>query len=182
MWHWSSYILSCLSTWVIRGLCSGAHQNLQIHCYKILSPVFAPLIAKLVFKEYQIIKYFTLKQFTYLFPISSSWLWTCIHCWHLHWQQTIVNLTTFSSLVALMTIYSATSDSWNVRLMILFLVMSVFFLYLCFDKFFKYRIIEAWQQMICGQSWFSGISVGMGPANERCRYIVTTSLIGWAHT
>ena len=27
-----------------------------------------------------------------------------------------------------------------------------------------------------------GISLGMHPANERRRYIVTTSLIGWAHT
>ena len=26
------------------------------------------------------------------------------------------------------------------------------------------------------------ISLGMCPANDRCRYIVTTSLIGWAHT
>ena len=28
----------------------------------------------------------------------------------------------------------------------------------------------------------SGISLGMGPANKRRRYNVTTSLIGWAHT
>ena len=28
----------------------------------------------------------------------------------------------------------------------------------------------------------SGISPGMHPANERCCYIVTTSLIGWVHT
>ena len=29
---------------------------------------------------------------------------------------------------------------------------------------------------------YPGISLGMHPANERRRYIVTTSLIGWAHT
>ena len=29
---------------------------------------------------------------------------------------------------------------------------------------------------------YSGISLGMRPANERRRYTVTTSLIGWAHT
>ena len=29
---------------------------------------------------------------------------------------------------------------------------------------------------------FSGIIVGMGSANERRRYNVTSSLIGWAHT
>ena len=29
---------------------------------------------------------------------------------------------------------------------------------------------------------FSGIILGMGTANERQRYIVTLSLIGWAHT
>ena len=28
----------------------------------------------------------------------------------------------------------------------------------------------------------AGISLGIRPANERCRYIVTTSLIGWVHT
>ena len=28
----------------------------------------------------------------------------------------------------------------------------------------------------------SGISLGMRPANERRRYNVTTSLIGWVHT
>ena len=28
----------------------------------------------------------------------------------------------------------------------------------------------------------SGISLGIRPVNERCRYIVTTSLIGWGHT
>ena len=28
----------------------------------------------------------------------------------------------------------------------------------------------------------SGISLGMRPANEKRRYVVTTSLIGWAHT
>ena len=28
----------------------------------------------------------------------------------------------------------------------------------------------------------TGISLGMRPANERCRYNATTSLIGWAHT
>ena len=28
----------------------------------------------------------------------------------------------------------------------------------------------------------AGISLGMRPANERRRYIVTTSLIGWVHT
>ena len=28
----------------------------------------------------------------------------------------------------------------------------------------------------------SGMSLGMRPANERRRYIVTMSLIGWAHT
>ena len=27
----------------------------------------------------------------------------------------------------------------------------------------------------------AGISLGVRPANERRRYIVTTSLIGWAH-
>ena len=30
--------------------------------------------------------------------------------------------------------------------------------------------------------WHAGISLGMRPANERRRYIVTTSLIGWEHT
>ena len=30
--------------------------------------------------------------------------------------------------------------------------------------------------------WHSRISLDMCPANERCRYIVRTSLIGWAHT
>ena len=28
---------------------------------------------------------------------------------------------------------------------------------------------------------YTGISLGMRPANERRRYIVTTYLIGWAH-
>ena len=28
----------------------------------------------------------------------------------------------------------------------------------------------------------SEIRLGMGPANERRRYNITTSLIGWAHT
>ena len=28
----------------------------------------------------------------------------------------------------------------------------------------------------------TGISLGMRPANDRHRYIVTTSLIGWANT
>ena len=28
----------------------------------------------------------------------------------------------------------------------------------------------------------AGISLGMRPVNERRRYIVTTSLIGWTHT
>ena len=29
---------------------------------------------------------------------------------------------------------------------------------------------------------YAGISLGMYPANERCRYNVTTSPIGFAHT
>ena len=29
---------------------------------------------------------------------------------------------------------------------------------------------------------FAGISLDMRPANERRRYNITTSLIGWAHT
>ena len=29
---------------------------------------------------------------------------------------------------------------------------------------------------------FAGISIGMHPGNERLRYIVMTSPIGWAHT
>ena len=31
-------------------------------------------------------------------------------------------------------------------------------------------------------SYITGIIVGMGSANERCRYNVTSSLIGWTHT
>ena len=33
-----------------------------------------------------------------------------------------------------------------------------------------------------GKDLSTGISLGMRPANGRRRYIVTTSLIGWAHT
>ena len=33
-----------------------------------------------------------------------------------------------------------------------------------------------------GSSQGAGIGLGMRPANERRRYIVTTSLIGWTHT
>ena len=29
---------------------------------------------------------------------------------------------------------------------------------------------------------YAGIILGMGPANERRRYIVTSSLISWVHT
>ena len=29
--------------------------------------------------------------------------------------------------------------------------------------------------------WPAGIILGMGPTNDRWRYIVTRSLIGWAH-
>ena len=44
-----------------------------------------------------------------------------------------------------------------------------------------------WYFWVCkcsaGQyAWEPGISIGMPPANERRRYNVTTSLIGWAHT
>ena len=33
---------------------------------------------------------------------------------------------------------------------------------------------------ICGSASFSGLILGLRPANERRRYFVTTSLIGWA--
>ena len=41
-----------------------------------------------------------------------------------------------------------------------------------------------WHQLMGLLSWkpFTGISLGMRPDNERRRYIVTTSLIGCAHT
>ena len=47
-----------------------------------------------------------------------------------------------------------------------------------------YTVIWLWPFANSDQmwSWYTGISLGMHPANERRRYIVTTSLIGWAHT
>ena len=47
--------------------------------------------------------------------------------------------------------------------------------------FYKIRIMRL--SGLC-EVGCTGISLGMhmGPVNERCRYIVTTSLIGWAHT
>ena len=38
------------------------------------------------------------------------------------------------------------------------------------------------KNVAAGEEDDTGIRVGMGPANERCRYHVMTSLIGWAHT
>ena len=38
------------------------------------------------------------------------------------------------------------------------------------------------QKVICMACYVAGISQGVRPANERRRYFVTTSLIGWMHT
>ena len=32
---------------------------------------------------------------------------------------------------------------------------------------------------LCARLWYSGLILGLHPANERRRYFVTTSLIGW---
>ena len=49
---------------------------------------------------------------------------------------------------------------------------------------YHFVIKEEWNISSSGISAFGKpeISLGMHPANERRRYIVTTSLIGWAHT
>ena len=41
-----------------------------------------------------------------------------------------------------------------------------------------YDIMAAKQLLKLGYEWVPGISLAMRPANERCRYNVTTSLIG----
>ena len=42
-------------------------------------------------------------------------------------------------------------------------------------------VINAYITRHRGVQLISGISLGMRPANERRRYILTTSLIDWAH-
>ena len=100
------------------------------------------------------------------------------HCFRrcvMHWKPKIVNLTTFSSLVALqvvmMTTYSATSDDKVVKLMIF-----------CF----QWMIVRStlwlhWCSVQCNTVVYAattGLILGLHPANERRRYKVTPSLIG----
>ena len=39
-----------------------------------------------------------------------------------------------------------------------------------------------WGELLSASMMYAENSLGMRPTNERCRYIVTTSLIGWVHT
>ena len=54
--------------------------------------------------------------------------------------------------------------------------------FLCYDVFINRAIYEILWAYTPTHSHISGIVLCMGSANERRRYIVTSSLIGWAHT
>ena len=100
---------------------------------------------------------------------------------HTHWKRNVVILTKFSSLAAPEVVMLTTSGAANDANFVKMLV----FPFRC-PSYICMLGCDRYQSILCKSGGDTNHAVEVilstGPANERRRFIVTSSLVGWAHT
>ena len=144
-----------------------------------LTIVFSPVFSGADQRKYQSSASLVFLREIHRWPVNST-----------HKRPVTRKMFAFDNVIMYSGAFGSTTGFWWSISRYLWCIVSdnrctyAFWLFLC-DEFSTYTVSEiaSWKSIIphC-QKYISGLILGLHPANERHRYKVTPSLIGWAQT